>query len=254
MYRLSLTEAQTLAEGLGTHIQLFPFQLPSSPSLVEDQVRTVISVAKHLEKRGFFHRGRLLPDLEQGFRLLSHYQHAIAVMGTVDRDREIYARVSSDGRRGVLVIKRGDVLDFQLIRPEAMTRTAVSLLPKLQPGPGSSVTVQQRMTASTGSHQSEEQPESFMVPGVRGGTDSQRGFAEEVLRRPRTGAGYFVPEYVGKDHRSVTLSCLGWLDTEDGRYMITGGTGDDGRGWATYAPADHARMDRQLRQSLFASE
>lgn len=252
MYRLSLTEAQTLAEGLGTHIQLFPFQFPSSSSLMEDRIRTVISVAKHLEKRGFFHRGRLLPDLEQGFRLLSHYQHAIAVMGTVNRDQEIYARVSSDGRRGVLVIKRGNVLDFQLIPPEAMTRTAVSLLPKLRPGPGSSVTVQQRMTAPAGSRQNEEQPESFMVSGLHSATDSQRGFAEEILRRPRTGAGYFMPEHVGKDHRLVTQSCLGWLDTEDGRYMITGGTGNDGHGWATYAPADHARMDRQLRQLLFA--
>ena len=252
MFRFSLTEAQVLAEGLDTEIRLFPFQFPGSSSLLEDQLRTIVRVGEDLEKRGIYRQGRLLPDVKLGFQLLSHYRHAVAVMGTVDVNREVYARVSTDGRNGVLVVKQGDVMDFQLIRPEAITRTAVSLLPRLPPGPGSSVTVSQQVPVASGSRHEDEQPQSFMVSGTRSGADSQRGFAEEILRRPRTGAGYFVPEHTGRDGKPVSLSGLGWLDTNDGRYMISGGLGRDGRGWASYAPADQASIEHQLRQILFA--
>ncbi|MGH3438397.1 MAG: ESX secretion-associated protein EspG [Sciscionella sp.] len=246
-----MTEADIVADGLDTQIRQFPFQFPGSSPLLEERIRLAAGVSDGLTERGLIRRGKLLPELEEGFRLLSRYHFAIAVMGTIASDRETYARVCADARSGVLVVADGEQIGLQPIRAEELLRAAIGLLPALPPGPGQSVTVTQQ--AKTPARVGADD-EGFQIPFVQGGSSSgaaQQRAAEEILRRPRTGAGYFVGNRRDPTGETVNTPALNWLDTDAGRYMVTSGQSGDGATWATYSPADYPRIERKLYESIY---
>ncbi|HEY0641426.1 MAG TPA: ESX secretion-associated protein EspG, partial [Pseudonocardiaceae bacterium] len=73
-----------------------------------------------------------------------------------------------------------------------------------------------------------------------GGGDPAWRAAEAMLRRPRTGAGYFVVQARGREAQDGTVT---WFDTDAGRYAARGGT---------FLPVDGARL-RQVLGRLIAT-
>jgi hypothetical protein len=244
-FTLSLAAVDIVTEGLGVDCRRFPFQLPGIGDFVEDRVRIAQAVFADLGRRGLVRGEKLDPAVAEGLRLMARYRVAIAVMGTLDDESGLYARVCADGDRGLLVTQEGQMFRFEFVRPESLARTAVSLLPRLRPGHGQSVTI------TTGSVATAEKPEGFSRPvrPARTASQSQLAAAQEMLRKPRTGAGYFVVSAMDSNGRETRAPGLSWLDTEEGRYMAQAHPGEGG---GTFAPADTIRLVHQL-DDLMAS-
>lgn len=242
-FTLSLAAVDILAEALGVDCRRFPFQLPGVGDFVEDRVRIAQAVFTDLTRRGLVRNDQLNADVAEGLRLMSRYRTAIAVMGTLDDESPLYARVSADGDRGLLVIQDGQMFRFEYVRPESLARTAVSLLPRLRPGHGQSVTITAKPAVA------EQKREGFgrEVRPARTASQSQLIAAQEMLRKPRTGAGYFVVSVMDREGRETKAPGLSWLDTEEGRYMAQAHP-DDGGG--TFAPADTIRLVQQLEDLM----
>jgi hypothetical protein len=190
-------------------------------------------------------QGDLDPELSRAMRLLSDYAITVAVMGTVERTKEIYARAATNGEAAVLAVKDGEKFTLELIRPTALALTLVGLLPKAEAGPGQSVTITQPAP--------QRRDDDFMTPvNVNRGNDQQIRLAASYLNRPRTGTGFFTVS--GRDkwsNREVKGGGLTWLDTDVGRYLtLTRPPGEDGQVRSTFSPADTARMTHQLGELI----
>jgi ESX secretion-associated protein EspG len=242
-FTLSLAAVDILAEALGVDCRRYPFQLPGIGDFVEDRVRIAQAVFADLGRRGLVRNERLDPDVADALRLMSRYQVAIAVLGTLDDESGLYARVSAGTDRGLLVMQEGQIFRFEFIRPESLTRTAVSLLPRLRPGYGQSVTI------TTATPSAVEEPQGFAKPmrPARTPSQSQLLAAQEMLRKPRTGAGYFVVSAMDPSGRETRAPGLSWLDTEEGRYMAQANADLSG---GTFAPADTIRLVQQLEDLI----
>ncbi|MET0233843.1 MAG: ESX secretion-associated protein EspG [Kibdelosporangium sp.] len=244
-FTLSLAAVDILGEALGVDCRRYPFQLPGIGDFAEDRVRIAEAVFADLTQRRLVRNEKLNPTIAEGLRLMARSRVAIAVMGTLEDESGLYARVSADHDRGLLVIQEGQLFRFEFVRPESLARTAVSLLPRLRPGHGQSVTI------TSGSVATEENQEGFsrQVRPPRTASQSQLAAAQEMLRKPRTGAGYFVVSAMDSSGKETRAPGLSWLDTEEGRYMAQARP-DEGGG--TFAPADTARLVQQL-DDLMAS-
>lgn len=242
-FTLSLAAVDILAEALGVDCRRYPFQLPGIGDFVDDRVRIANAVFADLARRGLVTGERLDPAVADGLRLMSRYRVAIAVMGTLDDESGLYARVSADSEHGLLVVQKGQRFRFDFVRPESLARTAVGLLPRLGPGHGQSVTV----TAKPVAPQEKHAGYGREVRPARTTSQAQLVAAQEMLRKTRTGAGYFVVSAMDREGRETRAPGLSWLDTEDGRYMAQAHP-DDGGG--TFAPADTVRLVRQLEDLM----
>jgi len=245
-FTLSLAAVDMLGEALGVDCRRFPFQISGIGDFVEDRVRIARAVFTDLERRRLVRDDRLDMDVADALRLLARHRVAIAVMGTLDDESPLYARVSTDGERGLLVLQEGQIFRFEFVSPESLARTAVSLLPRLRPAHGQSVTISAPKPVVAN-----EEPHGFAKPLRPARTTSQAQLvaAREMLRKPRTGAGYFVVSAVDRDGRESRAPGLSWLDTEEGRYMAQA---DPEQGGGTFAPADTVRLVQQL-ESLIES-
>jgi hypothetical protein len=247
-FTLSLAAVDILAEALDVDCRRYPFQLPGIGDFVHDRVRIAQAVFADLTRRRLVRNDRLDPDVAEGLRLMSRYRVAIAAMGTLDDESGLYARVSASTERGLLVIQEGQLFRFEFIRPESLARTAVSLLPRLRPGHGQSVTI---AAPSASKPVVGEEHQGFGRPlrPARTASQSQLIAAQEMLRKPRTGAGYFVVSAMDSAGHEVRAPGLSWLDTEEGRYMAQA---HPELGGGTFAPADTVRLVQQLEGLISA--
>lgn len=246
---LSLAAVDVVSEMLQADVRRFPFQIPGIGELLEDRVRISGAVLADLQKRGLVKGDKFVPDIERGFRLLTGYQVAIAVMGTVAKDRKVYARASTDGRDAVLATKQDQTITFDFFQPEYLVHRTVRLLPELPAGPGQSVTISQTPDARPAD---QEQQTGYVtqVQAPRSNAESQLRAAEVMMQRPRTGMGQFVISARGRDGKEHEAPGLSWMDTEAGRYLIQLRHGQDGQAWGTFAPADGQRLTHQIGELI----
>lgn len=250
-FSLSLAAVDILAQTLRVNVRLFPFEIPSVGRLQEDRKRIARVVFADLTKRGMIRDGVIDDDLQRALRTLSDYVIAVAVMGTVEETKEIYARASAAGETGVLAVKEGERLRLELIRPTALAMTVVDLLPKAEAGPGQSVTLTRPAPAS-GVRSDDEEADYFAdVRQTRGADAQQLRLVESYFSRPRTGTGFFAVSGRGRHGREINGGGLTWTDTDAGRYLtLTRPPDEDGQVRATFSPADNARMRQQLGEMI----
>ncbi|HEV7648743.1 MAG TPA: ESX secretion-associated protein EspG [Actinophytocola sp.] len=247
-FTLSLAAADIVAQFLGVNLRLFPFDIPSVGQLQEDRIRIARAVFADLAKRGLAGHDGLDPELERAVRTVSDYVISVAVMGTVEKDREIYARASATGDTGVLAVKEQQSMRFELIRPTALALTLVGLLPKLQAGPGQSVTIR---PAPAARHRRDDDEQSVFGEQPRASTDQQLRAATAYLARPRTGTGFFAVSARDRHGREIRAGGLTWMDTDAGRYLTLSRPQDaDGAVTGTIFPADSARLTHQLGEMI----
>src|SRR5687767_2132733 len=96
-FGLSLAAVDILSEGLGANCRVYPFKIPSFGEFIDDRVRIAGAIRDDLVNRGLATHQELAPEVVDVIRLMSDYQVAIAVMGSVDGGRKIYARGAATG-------------------------------------------------------------------------------------------------------------------------------------------------------------
>jgi hypothetical protein len=247
-YTLSLRTVDILAQTLDVNVRQFPFEIPYFGEYERDRQRIAREVFVDLNRQGLIQGGDIDPHLTRALHTLSEYVITVAVMGTVDKTRTIYARAAAAGETGVLAVKEGETLRLELIRPTALAVTLVGLLPKMESGPGQSVTI--TLPNATDQRASDE----ILAPvhATRTADAQAMRLAESYLSRPRTGTGMFSVS--GRDRRTGRErqgGHLTWIDTEDGRYLaLARPAGDDGQVRSTFSPADPARLTHQLAELI----
>ncbi|MPZ80544.1 MAG: hypothetical protein GEV28_09165 [Actinophytocola sp.] len=252
-FSLSLAAADIVAQLLGVNIRLFPFDIPSVGQLQQDRTRIARAVFADLARRGLVRHGDLDPELGLALRTLSDHVITVAVMGTVETHREIYARASASGDTGVLAVKEAQSLRLELIRPTALALSLVGLLPRAQAGPGQSVTISRQVPAP-GRHRRADDDERELftrVQPTQGASAQQLRIAESYLSRPRTGTGFFAVSGRDRMGREVRAGGLTWLDTDAGRYLTLSRPADEeGTVRSTFSPADNSRLTQQLGEMI----
>jgi hypothetical protein len=240
--------ADVLAQTLDVNLRQFPFEIPSFGEYERDRQRIARQVFVDLDRQGLIRHGDIDPQLTLALRTLSEYVITVAVTGTVEKNKKIYARAAAAGDTGVLAVKQGESLRIELIRPTALAITLVGLLPKLAGAPGQSVTITQATP------QPRQDSDEVMSPVYAGGSanEQQMRIAASYLSRPRTGTGFF--NISGRDRRTGMErqgGSLIWVDTDAGRYlMVSRPPGEDGQVRSTLSPADPTRLAHQLGELI----
>ncbi|HEU5476010.1 MAG TPA: ESX secretion-associated protein EspG [Actinophytocola sp.] len=242
-YRVSLAAADILSQSLALNLRLFPFEIPSVGRLKQDRVRIARMVFLDLARRGLVRNGELDPGLRRALDTIADYRVAVAVLGTLEKGKQIMARASANGDTGVLAVQDGQHFRLELIRPTALAATVVGLLPKADAGPGQSVTLTKpalRGDEATSLFGDVSAPRHTVTP-------SALRVAEGYLTRPRTGAGFFAVSGKDRNGKDVRTGEVGWFDTDAGRYLnLSRPPGEDGQIHGTLSPADNARLTQQL--------
>jgi hypothetical protein len=244
-FDLSFAAVDILSAGLRINCRVFPFQLPSIGYHIEERIRIAQAVRDDLRRRGLSGETDLEPGVERGLRLLAEPEVAVGIAGDVGNGRELCARVSAAGRHGVLVVREPEVLRFELIRPEALVRTAVGVLPRCKAGRGTPITFT-RPGTQPGLRDDQSLAVTVRVSGPAAGAAERA--AQEILRRPRHGGGVLVA--CGRDSggRERTAPTLGWIDTDAGRYLTMSGTDQRGDTRTTFTPADESRLAHKVAE------
>lgn len=250
-FSLSLAAVDIVAQLLGVNVRLFPFEIPSVGQLQEDRLRIARAVFTDLAKRGLVRDGGVDPELERAMRTLSDYVIAVAVMGTVEKERKIYARASASGDIGVLAVKEAQSMRIELVRPTALALSLVGLLPKAEAGPGQSVTINQPPRAKHRRTDDDNEQNLFgPVRSTKGSSEQQLRIATAYLSRPRTGTGFFVVSGRDRNGREIRAGGLTWLDTDAGRYLSLSRSPAEEAPSCTLTPADSARMTHHLGEMI----
>lgn len=246
-YTLTLRDVDVLAQTLDANVRQFPFEIPSFGEFQADRQRIAREVFGDLGRRGLIRGADIDPELTRAFRVLSRPVVTVAVMGTVEKTREVYARGATDGETGVLAVQDGErSFRLELIRPTALAISLVGLLPKMAAGPGQSVTVTRPAPVR-------HEQDDFLTPVYGGGgNDQQLRVAASYLARPRTGTGFFSVS--GRDRRTgkeLRGGNLTWIDTDAGRYLtLSRPVGEDGQVRSTFSPADSSRLALTLGEMI----
>ncbi|MFC3893205.1 ESX secretion-associated protein EspG [Lentzea rhizosphaerae] len=244
----SFAALDVLGEALRINLRRFPFAIPHHGTTREDRVRLIEAVHRDLIERGLVRDGEFAPELVQALHVFARGHLVIALVGTAG-DTQPVALAVTDDRTGVVAEQQDNAIVFRLCQPDAAVPRLVRLLPPMRPGPGVSVTVADTSIPAGRRRLEEDFSEQTFRSPVKAAAPSpvgQRAAAEEILRRPRLGAGYLQVSARGRNEQETDLGTINYLDTDVGRYAVIPATGQDGRLTATYTPADQAALERHV--------
>lgn len=249
-FECSLLELDAIGDALRVDVRPFPFQFPVHGEFVEERVRLLRAAHGTLVAKGLIEGPRFAPRVEDLLTLFAHGDIAIVAVGSSDGDG-VCARAVSNGRAAVLATQHGETVRFTPVTPPSLVRAVLGLLPTSRPGPGRSVTITvDDQPPPSGRHRADDDfTGRRYLQAVRPAASSagaQLAIATDIMRRPRTGSGYFTVTARGRNGRDGEPLTMSWLDTDAGRYAVIPSVGHDGRLHVTYTPADQARLDQSL--------
>jgi hypothetical protein len=249
-FECTFLELDVIGDALEVDVRPFPFQFPVHGELVEERIRLIEAAHRSLTAKGLIDGRRFAPDVEDLLGTFARGDIAIALVGSIDGDG-LCARAVSDGRFAVLAQEHGQTIRFDPVTPPSLVRSILNLLPPAKPGPGSSVTITVEAPTPPARHRAREDDydahgylEAARPPSTSAG--AQMAIANDIMRRPRSGSGYFTVTLRGRNGREGEPLTMSWLDTDAGRYAVIPSTGQDGRLHVTYTPADQPRLEQAL--------
>lgn len=253
-FECSYLELDVIGDALEIDVRPFPFQFPVHGEMVDERIRLIEAAHTTLTAKGLIEGRRFAPEVEELLGTFARGGLAIALVGSVDGD-SLCARAVSDGRFGVLAQEHGRTISFDPVTPPSLVRSIIGLLPAARPGPGRSVTIDvdapppppvRRREADFDGQQYMRSTRPSSASSV------QLNIANDIMRRPRSGSGYFTVTTRGRNGREGEPLTMSWLDTDAGRYAVIPSTGPDGRLHITYTPADLPRLEQTLSRLLQA--
>lgn len=255
-FSLSQAAVDILLEHCGLGRAPFPFQLPHIGTSRTQRAQVRDAVFRDLDGRGLLRHGRdgradVDDDLQLALRTLVRPQLAITAAAQLEDSKMLFARAATDGTYAVLAKQDDNLLLFEEARSTGLVPAIVDLLPLTPAAGGQSVTVARpaRRKARQGSDQGSYDPFAG-VQRPRPQASNQMRTVERIFEKPRKRIGQFTVLVRGQSNREAPLAPIAWFDTDDGRYMGTTRSADDGQDWITYTPADNARIAQQLYSQL----
>ncbi|ROP40375.1 ESX secretion-associated protein EspG [Saccharothrix texasensis] len=239
----SLAELDAVGDALGLDVRRFPFSIGHRGTTLAERVTLVEAVHRDLVARDLVRGRDFAPELVERLRLFADAPLGVALVGTA-RGVPLVALAVSDGRDGVLAVQRDELVVFHRHAADTVVEALVGLLPDLPPGPGSAVVVD----APAPLPPDEDFSHFRFTAGIRPAATADSAVAE-ILRRPRTGAGYFSVS-VRKGGQEAELGAASYLDVDAGRFAVLPGRRPNGTPSATYVPMDRWSIGRHLADSL----
>lgn len=246
--RLSLAAVDILWETLALGAPPVIFEVPSAGVTLDERAEVRRSVFATLAELGFVDgRGQVDRELVTTLRLLNRAPSAVEALGVLRDGQRLCARAVSDGRTAVLAVLREQSVRLERIRPTGVVAAMLELIGPARPGRGRSVTYP---APAAGRPAPEGRAGRLLQRATPTRYDAEREQARVILDQPRIQAGTFTvlerPATGPETERGVLL----WFDTPTGRYLGHLRPDASGQTWATYAPADNARLARQLSELI----
>jgi len=271
-FTLGSVEAVVVGRALGVDVRVFPLRISHTTLDPVRFARLAVRVHDDLEDRKLSVRGELDADVRRAFELLGDHRVSVTASGSDAHAGDLAVRAVTDGAQA-LVIRQApgaDPLRFSLIPDEDLVpRVAGSLAPvDAAPGGPLSVTRQadERPRSALAARRQaeeefdEEETEAFgslqVTSVVRSRrpspvrTVSEEERLEELLAAPRRGGGYFTANGIGRHGEHRSAAPVTWLDTEDGRFLVSTTTDPAGAVTARYAPAGFPAVAEAVRDMI----
>lgn len=243
-YLLSTREFEVLWQTLRLGRMPYPLDVPSEGATAQDvktlQDRTIAG----LRARGVADDVRL----EDLLRLLS--DHEVSVDAVAGLDRTVRALAASVGSEAVLAVIDGDQVGLSEIRPTALAREIVRVLPEGDAGPGSALSVRLETLQQAVALQEAEQEEESEDPWgaaddelddrqalLKAGLSAQDARQLDELAANRVAGGQFGVTH-GRHRADVVIN---WFDTHQGRYLMVRSDG-----WLSLSPTDNDRIATRI--------
>jgi hypothetical protein len=223
----------------------YPLDVPSLGDTEEER--------KRLREEVLVAYGEPDPRLVALLRLLGN--HEVAVDAVAHVDRAVRAVAVSDGDRAALAVIDSGSIGVLEIRPTALARSIVEVLPDGSAGPGSALSLRLETLNTAVALQNEPQ-EDEDDPWGGGELDEREALQKAGLSREdatvvselaasRVAGGQFGVTVGGGYRRERAGALITWFDTHQGRYLMVH---EDG--WLSLAPTDNDRIATRIASVL----
>ncbi|MBP2338951.1 hypothetical protein JOF41_005129 [Saccharothrix coeruleofusca] len=248
-YLLTPVQLDVLWHHLGLGRLPYPLDVPSVGETGEERARLRAEVLAELGE----------PDerLVELLRLLA--DHRVAVDAVAHIERPVRALAAAGGDRAVLAIIDSGKVGLVEIRPTALAREIVEVLPEGTAGPGNALSLRlESLSAAVAFQQESDEDDEDDPWGSSSDVDERTALQKAGLSRDdaaavselaanRVAGGQFGVS-VGGGYRSTRAGTLiTWFDTHQGRYLMVR---EDG--WLSLAPTDNDRIATRIASVLSA--
>ncbi|MER5267361.1 ESX secretion-associated protein EspG [Actinosynnema sp. NPDC002837] len=224
----------------------YPLDVPSLGDSEEER--------KRLREEVLAAYGEPDPRLVALLRLLG--DHEVAVDAIAHVDRSVRAVAVSDGQRAALAVIDSGSIGVLEIRPTALARSIVEVLPDGSAGPGSALSLRLETLNAAVALQDEQADDDGDDPWGSGELDEREALQKAGLSREdatavselaasRVAGGQFGVSVGGGYRRERAGALITWFDTPQGRYLMVH---EDG--WLSLAPTDNDRIATRIASVL----
>ncbi|MEV6716797.1 ESX secretion-associated protein EspG [Lentzea sp. NPDC051208] len=243
-YLLSTREFEVLWQTLRLDRMPYPLDVPSEGATERDVKALQDSTIAGLRQRGIADD----PRLEDLMRVLGN--HEVSVDAVAGLDRTVRALAAASGGEAVLAVIDGEEVGLSEIRPTALAREIVRVLPEGVAGPGSALSVRLETLQQAVALQEAEQEEDSEDPWgaadeelddrealLKAGLSAQDARQMDELAQNRVAGGQFGVTH-GRHRADVVIN---WFDTHQGRYLMVRSDG-----WLSLSPTDNDRIATRI--------
>jgi hypothetical protein len=188
-----------------------------------------------LEGRGLASRGRVVPELADGFALLANPQTSVDVW--IWADRKITGLAAAAGEEAILAVVDGDEVWLIAAHGSALAEAAVSVAGEMPAGHGRSISLPHDTLRAASAEAGLDAEKLIMALERRGvplhEAQELAGMCDGMSTRGQFGAER------GKQRANRVVS---FHDTPSGRYLHQLRPSTDGRNWSTVTPVDNQRL------------
>ncbi|MFD1149185.1 ESX secretion-associated protein EspG [Saccharothrix hoggarensis] len=246
-FLLTPRQLDVLWHDLGLGRLPYPLDVPSHGATEEERAR--------LREEVLAEHGEPDPRLVALLRLLG--DHDVAVDAVAHVDRSLRAVAVSDGDRAALAVIDSGSIGVLEIRPTALARSIVEVLPTGSAGPGSALSLRLEALTEAVALQDQQADDDEDDPWGGGGELDERealqkaGLSREdatavsELAGNRVAGGQFGVTVGGGYRRDRAGALITWFDTPQGRYLMVH---EDG--WLSLAPTDNDRIATRIASVL----
>ncbi|MFI9010052.1 ESX secretion-associated protein EspG [Actinosynnema sp. NPDC053489] len=224
----------------------YPLDVPSLGDTEEER--------KRLREEVLAAHGEPDPRLVALLRLLG--DHEVAVDAVAHVDRAVRAVAVSDGSRAALAVVDSGSIGVLEIRPTALARSIVEVLPDGSAGPGSALSLRLEALNAAVAMQEEQPDDEDDDPWGSGELDEREALQKAGLSREdatvvselaanRVAGGQFGVTVGGGYRRTRAGALITWFDTHQGRYLMV-----HENGWLSLAPTDNDRIATRIASVL----
>ncbi|GAB3577871.1 ESX secretion-associated protein EspG [Amycolatopsis endophytica] len=271
-FTLGSVEAVVVGRALDVDVRVFPLRISHTTVDPVRFARLAIQVYHDLEDRKLSVRGELDPNVRTAFELLGDHRVSVTASGSDSRTGDLAVFAATDGAQALAIRQApgADQLWFSLFPDEDLVPRVVGSLPPADAPPGGPLSVSRQegerpRSALAALRQAEEEFDdeeteafgSLQVTSVvrsrrpaRTRTVSEEERLEEILAAPRRGGGYFTAHGRGRHGERRSATPVTWLDSEDGRYLVSTGTDGAGTITARYVPAGFPGVAEAVRDMI----